>query len=462
MAFFSWCLMFSTLFLLFVAAFLDSTNGDALENYGILGSNHLRRLIQKDGIRYQTMLDKLEYHAMSKRVQEGEVDFQFGTNYKKKAQRRGRSSIVMKIRAGADDGVGQYFVTLKAGTPGGEYQVVADTGSDLSWVHCLNRCGRGDRRQRRRNTTRGRLFCGDYSSSFKALPCSSRMCKVDLANLFSLVRYADGSAAMGLFANETITVQLTNGREKKLHNTLLGCSQRSKGQTFEIADGVLGLGYSKYSFAVKAAKHYGGKFSYCLVDHLSTKNISNYLSFYSREVTTNSRIKMQHTELILGVLSSFYAVQIEGISIDNVILNIPREVFDANGKGGTILDSGTSLTFLTKPAYLPVIDSLKKSLSNFKKVDLGIGPLGFCFDSTGFQESLIPRLVFHFANGAKFIPHVKSYVIDAAPNVKCLGILSASWPGQSVIGNIMQQEHVWEFDLVNRKLGFSPSTCNVL
>ncbi|KAK9285843.1 hypothetical protein L1049_025044 [Liquidambar formosana] len=86
----------------------------------------------------------------------------------------------------------------------------------------------------------------------------------------------------------------------------------------------------------------------------------------------------------------------------------------------------------------------------------------FCFSATGFEESLAPKLAFHFADGAQFAPPVKSYIIDVADGVKCLGFASADWPGTSVIGNIMQQNHVWEFDLGRNKLGFAPSTCKSL
>ncbi|PIN20892.1 Nepenthesin [Handroanthus impetiginosus] len=248
-----------------------------------------------------------------------------------------------------------------------------------------------------------------------------------------------------------------NGRKTRLHNVLVGCSESSRGQSFRAADGVMGLGYSNHSFAVKAAEEFGGKFSYCLVDHLSPKNISSYLIFgsHEEEMTTSLR----HTELVLGVIIPFYAVRIKGISIGDIMLDIPVETWNFNGIGGLIVDSGSSLSSLTQPAYQPVMAALKLALVNFKTLDLDIGPLEYCFNSTRFDESLVPRLVFHFADGARFEPHVKSYVIDAAPGVKCLGFMRGTWPGVSVIGNIMQQNYLWEFDLENRRLGFAASSC---
>lgn len=267
------------------------------------------------------------------------------------------------------------------------------------------------------------------------------------------IRYSDGSATVGLFANETVTFGLSNGRKRRVHDVLVGCSESSRGQSFVAADGVMGLGYSNYSFAVRAADNFGGKFSYCLVDHLSPNNLSSYLIFGSQPQHT----RMRYTELVLGVVNPFYAVAIKGISIGGAMLDIPPDTWDLDGGGGAIVDSGTSLTVLTLPAYKLVVAALQLPL---ERVDLGIGPLEYCFNSSaGFNETAVPRLVVHFADGARLEPPVKSYVIDAAPAVKCLGFAAAAWPGVSVVGNIMQQNHLWEFDIVKSRLGFAPSSC---
>ena len=81
-----------------------------------------------------------------------------------------------------------------------------------------------------------------------------------------------------------------------------------------------------------------------------------------------------------------------------------------------------------------------------------------------FYAAALPRLAVHFAkNGGSasaLEPSVKSYMIDVADGVKCIGILSASWPGVSTIGNILQQNYLWEFDISNKLVSFEPSTCS--
>ncbi|XP_062093050.1 aspartic proteinase NANA, chloroplast-like [Humulus lupulus] len=384
------------------------------------------------------------------------------------------SSVAMPIHSGSDYGAGEYFVHVKVGTPGQRFMLVADTGSELTWMNCRYKCGRKCGTHKGRINDK-RVFKADRSSSFRTVPCLSGMCKIELANLFSLTscptpltpcaydyRYLEGSAAIGFFANETVSVGLTNGRKRKLKNVLIGCTQTIKGDLggFKGADGVLGLGFGKHTFTTKVAEDFGGKFSYCLVDHLSPKNLTNYIVFGHNRIETSLLRSMHHTNLILGgVYGPLYGVNVLGITIGSKLLKIAPKVWDANLGGGTILDSGTSLTYLAEPAYLPVTAAFNKTISKFERLSTEEGPFEFCFNSTGFNESLVPKVLIHFANGALFEPPVKSYILDVAPQKKCLGFVSAGWPGTSIIGNIMQQNHLWEFDLERSTLAFAPSSC---
>lgn len=270
--------------------------------------------------------------------------------------------------------------------------------------------------------------------------------------------YADGSSAKGFFGTDTITVNLTNGKKGKLHDLTIGCTKTMlNGVNFnEDTGGILGLGYAKDSFVDKAGLQYGAKFSYCLVDHLSHKNVSSYLTFGNHKVKLLS--EMKKTELFL--FPPFYGVNIEGISVGDQLLKIPSKVWDFNEQGGTIIDSGTTLTGFTLDAYEPVMKALSKSLTKVKRIEEGFEVLEYCYDSEGFDESVVPRLVFHFGGGVRFEPPVKSYIIDVTPNVKCIGIVAINGNGASVIGNIMQQNHLWEFDFFKNTVGFAPSACN--
>ncbi|CAL9220566.1 unnamed protein product [Arabidopsis halleri] len=383
-------------------------------------------------------------------------------------KRKFKGGVKMDLGSGIDYGTAQYLTEVRVGTPAKKFRVVVDTGSELTWVNCRYR-GRGKGKVENR-----RVFRAEESKSFKTVGCFTQTCKVDLMNLFSLstcptpstpcsydYRYADGSAAQGVFAKETITVGLTNGRKARLRGLLIGCSSSFSGQSFQGADGVLGLAFSDFSFTSTATSLFGAKFSYCLVDHLSNKNISNYLIFGSSSSSTSTKTAPgRTTPLDLTLIPPFYAINVIGISLGDHMLDIPTQVWDATTGGGTILDSGTSLTLLAESAYKPVVTGLARYLVELKRVKPEGIPIEYCFSSTsGFNESKLPQLTFHLKGGARFEPHRKSYLVDAAPGVKCLGFMSAGTPATNVVGNIMQQNYLWEFDLMASTLSFAPSTC---
>ncbi|GMI85170.1 NANA [Hibiscus trionum] len=383
------------------------------------------------------------------------------------------ASIEMPLASARDYGEGQYVTTLKVGTPSQKFRLIVDTGSDLTWVRCRYGCSRRAGDCTRKGRINGkRVFHAPLSSSFSPIPCASEMCGV--VSLFSLTTcptpltpcayaysYISGPEATGVFANETVTVGLTNGRRSRLRNVVIGCTNSSKGSTFDNVDGVMGLSNTKYSFTTFAAQKFGAKFSYCLVDHLSHLNATNYITFGTSRNRVKVSGKARYTRLELDAISSFYAVNIMGISIGGKMLEIPMKVWDTTQGGGTILDSGTSLTFLADPAYQAVMEVLTKSVSKYQRVKLDGIPIDYCFNSTtGFDETSVLKLIIHFDNGAQFEPHWNSYIIAAADGVRCLGFSPAGFPAVSTIGNIMQQNYLWEFDLEGKKLGFAPSACN--
>ncbi|XP_066314737.1 aspartic proteinase NANA, chloroplast-like [Miscanthus floridulus] len=426
-------------------------------------------------------------------------------------------AFAMPLSSGAYTGTGQYFVRFRVGTPARPFLLVADTGSDLTWVKCHRHdapahapapgYGYGAPASNDSSSSslsaaaaaHERVFRPDRSRTWAAIPCSSDTCTASLP--FSLAacpspgspcaydyRYKDGSAARGTVGTDSATIALSGRaaskkqqRQAKLRGVVLGCTTSYTGESFLASDGVLSLGYSNISFASRAAARFGGRFSYCLVDHLAPRNATSYLTFGPNLAVSSSPPSKtdcgggspaaeapvpsgaRQTPLLLDHrMRPFYAVTVNGISVDGELLKIPRLVWDVEKGGGAILDSGTSLTVLVSPAYRAVVAALSKKLAGLPRVTMD--PFDYCYNwtspSTGEDLAVaVPELTVHFAGSARLQPPAKSYVIDAAPGVKCIGLQEGDWPGVSVIGNILQQEHLWEFDLKNRRLRFKRSRC---
>ncbi|PAN29177.1 hypothetical protein PAHAL_5G206500 [Panicum hallii] len=430
-------------------------------------------------------------------------------------------AFAMPLSSGAYTGTGQYFVRFRVGTPAQPFLLVADTGSDLTWVKCLRPAAADEPAfeagygygapapgvssplpapSSSSPPPHGRVFRPDDSRTWAPIPCSSETCTASLP--FSLAacptpgspcaydyRYKDGSAARGTVGTDSATIALSGTgrgaaaaaassrrqqRRAKLRGVVLGCTTSYNGDSFVASDGVLSLGYSNLSFASRAAGRFGGRFSYCLVDHLAPRNATSYLTFgpnpalapAARTACAGTPAAVpgaRQTPLLLDHrLRPFYAVTVNGISVDGELLKIPRLVWDIEKGGGTIVDSGTSLTVLASPAYRVVVAALSKKLAGLPRVTMD--PFEYCYNwtspSTGEDLAVpVPDLALHLAGSARLQPPAKSYVIDAAPGVKCIGVQEGEWPGVSVIGNILQQEHLWEFDIKNRRLRFMRSRC---
>ncbi|KAE8801948.1 pepsin A [Hordeum vulgare] len=394
----------------------------------------------------------------------------------------------MPLTSGAYTGIGQYFVRFRVGTPAQPFLLVADTGSDLTWVKCRRPAANSSES----GSGSGRAFRPEDSRTWAPISCASDTCTKSLP--FSLAtcptpgspcaydyRYKDGSAARGTVGTESATIALSGrGREErkaKLKGLVLGCTSSYTGPSFEVSDGVLSLGYSDVSFASHAASRFAGRFSYCLVDHLSPRNATSYLTFGPNPAVASSsspsspapasctaaaprpRPRARQTPLLLDRrMRPFYDVAVKAVSVAGQFLKIPRAVWDVDAGGGVILDSGTSLTVLAKPAYRAVVAALSEGLAGLPRVTMD--PFEYCYNWTSPSGDVtLPKMAVHFAGAARLEPPGKSYVIDAAPGVKCIGLQEGPWPGISVIGNILQQEHLWEFDIKNRRLKFQRSRC---
>ncbi|KAL6609510.1 hypothetical protein ACP70R_039479 [Stipagrostis hirtigluma subsp. patula] len=368
------------------------------------------------------------------------------------AEVAGASAFSLPLSSGAYSGTGQYLARFLVGTPAQEFLLVADTGSDLTWIKCGGGGGGA--------SPPARVFRTADSKSWAPVPCSSDTCKLDVP--FSLAncsgpaspcsydyRYKESSAATrGVVGTDSATVSKTAA---KVQDVVLGCSSSYDGQSFQSADGVLSLGNSKISFASRA----GGLFSYCLVDHLAPRNATGYLAF-----GPGAEAPLARTPLLLDPTMPFYGVTVQAISVAGKALDIPGDVWDARKNGGVILDSGTTLTVLASPAYKAVVAALSKGLAGVPMVRFD--PFEYCYNWTARRPGApeIPKLTVQFAGAAAlFEPPAKSYVIDVNPGVKCIGVQEGDWPGVSVFGNIMQQEHLWEFDLKKQLVGFKQTSC---
>ncbi|KOM46274.1 hypothetical protein LR48_Vigan06g158000 [Vigna angularis] len=227
----------------------------------------------------------------------------------------------------------------------------------------------------------------------------------------------------------------------------------------------MGLGRGPISFTSQLGRKFGNTFSYCLLDYTLSPAPKSYLTIGASSNDVISRKLFSYTPFATNPLSpSFYYITIQSVSVDGIRLPINTSVWgiDDNGNGGTVLDSGTTISFLAEPAYRQVLAAFRRRVK--LPAAEGATALGFdlCVNVSGITRPRLPKLRFFLAGKSVLSPPAGNYFIEPADGVKCLAV-QAVRPGSgfSVIGNLMQQGYLFEFDLHRSRIGFSRHGCAV-
>lgn len=385
------------------------------------------------------------------------------------------STLRAPIVSAASTGSGQYLVDLHLGTPPQKLQLVADTGSDLVWVRC-SAC---------RNCTHrlpGSAYLARHSTTFSPFHCYSRECReapppakppscphrrVHSSCWYEYL-YSDGSSTSGLYSHDGVTLNASSGKEVKLPGLNFGCGFSVAGASLNGAKGVLGLGRGPISFASQVGRRFGDKFAYCLLDYTLSPPPTSYLLIGGPRLPPTRR-PLSFTPLLTNPLSpTFYYVGIESAAVDGVPLKIDPSVWalDDDGNGGTVIDSGTTLSFLPEPAYKEVLKAFKAKV-RLPRVEGPARGLDLCYNVTradGRRLTLprrLPKLTLKMVGGGVFAPPASNYFIDVGDGTKCVALQAVKGEeGFAVIGNLMQQGFMFVFDREESRLGFSRTGCS--
>lgn len=375
----------------------------------------------------------------------------------------------LPLISAASFGSGQYLVSLHLGTPPQRLLLVADTGSDLTWVSCSACRGHCPSRSflPRHSATFSPHHCFDSACTLVPRPKNAPHC--NRTRLHSSCRYeysySDGSVTSGFFSHETTTFNTSAARLLRFRRLSFGCGFSNSGPSvsgpsFSGANGVLGLGRGPISFSSQLGREFGPKFSYCLMDYTLSPPPTSYLLIGGGSAAPKA--KLSYTPLLDNPLSpTFYYIVIESVTVNDVNLRISPSVWaiDEFGNGGTVLDSGTTITFVAEPAFREILAVFDRLVKLPRLPDPNSG-FDLCMNVTGLSETSLPQLSFKLGGGSVFSPPPRNYFIDTAEGVKCLALQPVtSIEGFSVIGNLMQQGYNFEFDRARSRLGFTRHGC---
>jgi hypothetical protein len=244
-------------------------------------------------------------------------------------------------------------------------------------------------------------------------------------------------------------------RKTRVKNIAFGCGHDNEG-LFVGAAGLLGLGRGKLSFPSQAGRRFGNKFSYCLVDRSASSKPSSIVFGDSAVSKTAVFTPM----LANSKLNTFYYVGLNGVSVGGTrVPGITASLFklDTAGNGGVIIDSGTSVTRLTRPAYIALRDAFRTGAKDLKRApDFSL--FDTCFDLSGKSEVKVPTVVMHFTGADVSLP-ASNYLIPVDSDGTFCFAFAGTMSGLSIIGNIQQQSFRVVYDLAGQRVGFAPRGC---
>nr|XP_020198516.1 aspartyl protease family protein At5g10770-like [Aegilops tauschii subsp. strangulata] len=341
----------------------------------------------------------------------------------------------------------EFVVVIGFGTPSQPSALLFDTGSDLSWVQCQPCTGHCYQQN-------DPLFDPTKSSTYDVVRCGTPECSAagGMCNgttcLYN-VTYGDGSSTSGALSQETLTFSSS----RKFSSFPFGCGTTNLGD-FGSVDGLLGLGRGQLSLASQTASSFDGTFSYCLPSHNMTR--PGFLSIGAAPDTG----KVQYTAMIKKPqYPSFYFVELVSIDIGGYVLPVPPSVFTSKG---TLLDSGTTFTYIPAQAYTLLRDRFKFTMKGYNPAP-PFQDLDTCYDFSGQSVIFQPGMSFKFSDGAVFdidIFGVMIYPYVDHPAIGCFAFASSDPTDQfSIIGNTQQRSAEVIYDVVAEKIGFVPLSC---
>ncbi|PIN26708.1 Aspartyl protease [Handroanthus impetiginosus] len=361
-----------------------------------------------------------------------------------------------------------------------------DSGSSLVWFPCTQRYACKSCNFVNVNPTNISTFIPRSSSSSKIVGCKNPKCRwifpsVQCSNCPKnsticsefcppyIIQYGSGSTT-GLLLSETLIFP-----EKSVDNFVIGCSIVS----FWQPSGIAGFGRGPESLPVQMGLK---RFSYCLVSHrFDDEPVSSDLVLISGGGATASRGGATNYTVYTPfrknppssnpAFQDYYYVTLRKITVGGVNVKAPYKflVADSDGNGGTIVDSGTTFTFMENQVFELVSKQFEKQVGkNYSRAvnvekQSGLRP---CFNISGEKLLTLPQLSFHFKGGAKMDLPLADYFSFLDDSVICMTIVANDGgkggvgPGPAIIlGNYQQQNFYMEYDLENQRLGFHKQLC---
>ncbi|KAE9612349.1 putative nepenthesin [Lupinus albus] len=268
---------------------------------------------------------------------------------------------------------------------------------------------------------------------------------------------------------ETFTFPSTSSSTPhlKLPRIVFGCgtknyNPRSRDSSYPLV-GVFGMGMDTLSFINQIETQSGGRFSYCFV-HMDMHNPPpSYLRF-----GTNIKPPRSYKTINFHKFDGHsYMVNVVDLGVNMEHLNINKRIFYSRDtkNEGFLIDSGASVSYLSKGAYDVVASKLDENFAKYKGEFRKENQDGWlCYSRIkgpqGYQN--VPGITYYFEGGAQlYVTPQDAYMRDTRQGSKvtfCLATLETK-VGLNIIGAFHQVNYKFIFNIKDKTLQFGRDDC---
>ncbi|XP_071690396.1 aspartic proteinase 36-like [Rutidosis leptorrhynchoides] len=362
--------------------------------------------------------------------------------------------------------VGLYFTRVQLGSPPKEYYVQIDTGSDVLWVNC-NACDGCPRSSGLQIPIQ--FYDPSSSSTASMIACSDQRCTLGTQSSDSgcsnnqcsyTFQYGDGSGTSGYYVSDQIHLDTIVGDSTSSNasaSIVFGCSTTQTGdltKSDRAVDGIFGFGQQGLSVIAQLSSQgvVPDAFSHCLVGNGAGGGI----------LVLGQIIEptMVYTPLIPS--QPHYNLNLLSISVNGQTLSIDPSMFaTSSSRGGTIIDSGTTLAYLAEEAYDPFVEAITQAVSQTIQSIISKG--NQCYLVTSSTPEMFPTVSLNFAGGASMVLRPQDYLLQqnsvGGAGVWCIGFQKIRGQGITILGDLVLKDRIVVYDLGGQRIGWANYDC---
>ena len=372
----------------------------------------------------------------------------FRANINQQNGRRQRRLLGNANRVHGDlSSLGYFSADVCLGTPAISFDLILDTGSSMTALPCSGclHCGThmhgsvGGKRYSEASSTSGSVVsCNDETCPSRR--CTNGQCAYSIS-------YTEGSRVRGHMVRDTFWLASAEGARVAVPH-VFGCQEYESGLFYsQVADGISGFEPASHTLfaSLRAATGASDMFSMCLSEKVGAMVLGGRLP-----AASNS----WHW-IPMGGMSSFNVALVD-ITVDGASIGCP-----ASSYRSTIIDSGTTFTYLPPQAYRPVRDRWRSTCpwgSCASRVEPGEYPDDYCYRMGHDDLDQFAPYTLRMANGVSVPFGPRQYAYELRSGVWCLGVFDNDHNG-AAIGSAAMRNFEVVFDLRMRRIAFVPSDC---